>query len=82
MAPQGGKTVTLQIEGLKFAPNSIVRFDNAELPTRFVSSTKLTATLDARLLQRNPGSYVLYVVSPGPLGTVSLPAYFMVGLKQ
>ena len=82
MAPQGGQTLTVEIKGTKFEPNAIVRFDNSDLPTKFVNSTRLTATLDAKLLQRAPGSYALYVVTPGAFGTVSKPAYFQVGFKN
>lgn len=81
-AHQDGKTVELEIEGTKFAPNAVIRFDEASLPTRFVSSTKLTATLDSRLLKRHPGGYVLYVVNPGPNGNISAPGFFLVDLKQ
>ena len=85
MAPQGSKTLTVEIAakpGSRFAPNAIVRFDNTDLPTKFVSSTRLSATLDGKLLQRTPGSYVFYVFTPGPFGTVSQPAYFQVGFKN
>ena len=52
------------------------------MPTHFVSSTKLTATLDARFLRRNVGSYALYVVNPGPHGNVSTAGYFLVNFKD
>jgi hypothetical protein len=81
-ANQDGQTITLEVEGTKFAPNATVRFDTVDLPTRFVNSTKLTATLDAKLLHRNPGSYVLYVLNPGVFGTVSETGYFQVSLKN
>jgi imidazolonepropionase-like amidohydrolase len=81
-AREDGKTIDLVVEGTKFTPNAVIRFDEASLPTRFVSSTKLTATLDSRLLKRPPGGYVLYVVNPGLNGNVSAPAYFLVDMKQ
>jgi hypothetical protein len=68
--------------GGTFTPTSVVRFDNEDLPTLFVSSTKLTATLDARFLKRDPGMYPLYVVNPGVRGTISEPAYFLVNLEE
>jgi imidazolonepropionase-like amidohydrolase len=77
-----GKVVELQLEGTKFAPNAVIHFDDASLPTRFVSSTKLAATLDSRLLKRHPGGYVVYVVNPGLNGNVSAPSYFLVDLKE
>ena len=82
VARQGGQAITLLIEGTKFNTNAVVRFDNADLPTHFVSSTKLTATLDARFLRRNVGSYALYVVNPGPHGNVSTAGYFLVNFKE
>ncbi|HTQ97974.1 MAG TPA: amidohydrolase family protein [Candidatus Acidoferrum sp.] len=81
-AREDGKTIDLEIDGTKFGQNAVIRFDEASLPTRFVSSTKLTATLDSRLLKRSPGGYVLYVVNPGLNGNVSAPAYFLVDLKN
>ena len=80
MAPQNGPAITLQVEGTGFNPNAIVHFDNADLATQFVSSTKLTATLDARFL-RNIGSYALYVVNPGVHGNVSTAKFFLVNFK-
>jgi hypothetical protein len=80
VAPQNGQNVTLEIEGTGFNRNSVVRFDNSDLPTRFVSGTKLTATLDARFV-RNLGSYAVYVVNPGVSGNVSNAIYFLVNFK-
>ena len=77
----GQQTIDLEIDGTKFAPNAIVCFDEVSLPTRFISSTKLTAKLNSQLLKRHPGGYVLYVVNPGLNGNVSAPAYFLVNLK-
>lgn len=81
-ARQDGKTIEIQVEGDKFAPDAVIRFDETSLPTHFISSTKLTAKLDSRLLKRHPGGYVLYVVNPGLDGTISEPAYFLVDLKR
>jgi len=67
VAKEGAQSVTLQIDGLQFGPKSVVRIDNRDLPTQFVSATKLTATIEAPLLQK-PGSYALYVVNPGASG--------------
>jgi len=76
-APQGSRMVTLQIDGRGFTPKAVVRFDNTDLPTQFVSATKLTATIDAPLVQ-NVGTYTVYVVNPGQPGGVSNGVYFMV----
>ena len=59
-----GQKMTLQIDGVRFKPTSIVRIDTHDLPTQFVSATKLTATVDGALLQK-AGSYPIYVVNPG-----------------
>lgn len=78
----GHQAIDLEIDGTKFAPNAVVRFDEASLPTRFISSTKLTAKMDPRLLRRHPGAYVLYVVNPGLSGNISAPAYFLVNSEE
>lgn len=77
---QGAQSVTLQVEGSKFNSKTVVRFDNTDLPTQFVSDTKLTATIDSRLLQ-NPGSYSVYVVNPGPGGSPSNAVFLYVDSK-
>src|SRR5207247_4457562 len=59
VANEGTQSVTLQIDGTQFGPRSVVRMDNKDLPTQFVSATKLTATVEAPLLQK-AGSYALY----------------------
>ncbi len=79
--PQDGQTVTLQVEGTGFGPKSIVRFDNTDLRTQFVSDTRLTATLDSRLL-RKIGTYTVYVLNQGSVGSVSNGVYFMVNFKK
>jgi len=76
----GSGEVTLQIDGVRFSPKSVVHFDNTELKTQFVSSTKLTATVDAKLLQ-NPGSYNIFVLNPGASGGASNGIYLFVDSK-
>jgi hypothetical protein len=77
---EGARTVTLQVEGARFNPKSIVRFDNKDLPTQFVSATKLTATVDAQLLQK-PGSYPIYVLNPDDGRGVSNNVFLFVNSK-
>jgi hypothetical protein len=77
---QAAQSFTLQVDGSRFNPKSIVRFDSTDLPTKFVSDTKVTATVDARLLQ-NPGSYSVYVLNPGPGGSPSNPVFLYVDSK-
>ena len=80
VAQRGAANVTLQVAGERFNPKSVVRFDNTDLKTEFVSSTKLTATIDSRLLQ-NSGSYSVYVLNPGAGGSVSNATYLFVVSK-
>ena len=51
-----------------------------DLPAKFVSDTKVTATVDAKLLQ-NPGSYSVYVLNPGPGGNPSNPLFVYIDSK-
>lgn len=74
---QGVQSVTLQVEGSRFSPNAIVRLDNTDLPTQFLSNTNLVATVDSRLLQ-NPGSFAVYVLNPGSTGSVSNSIFLFV----
>ena len=75
---EGAQSVTVQIDGVRFNPKSVVRFENSDLPTQFVSATKLTATVNASLLQK-AGSYSLYVVNPS--GGASNNLYLFVNPK-
>jgi len=79
VAKEGAQSVTLQIDGIRFSPKTVVRIENRDLPTQFVSATKLTATVEAPLLQK-PGSYALYVVNPGA-GGASNDVYLFVNPK-
>ena len=69
--------VTVQVTGKRFNPQSFIRFDTTDLPTNFVSSSLLTATLDGELMQ-NVGTYAVTVVNPGSGGSPSNAAYFIV----
>jgi imidazolonepropionase-like amidohydrolase len=78
---QGSPTTTLQLEGTGFSRTSVVRLDNTDLPTTFVSSTRLTATLETRFLHA-VGTYAVYVVNTGVGGNLSRASYFMVNFKN
>jgi adenine deaminase len=78
-ANEGAPSIRLQLDGVRFTPKSVVRIDNRDLPTQFVSATKLTATVEAPLLQK-AGAYALYVVNPGP-GGASNNVYLFVNPK-
>jgi adenine deaminase len=76
-AKEGTQSVTLQLEGVRFSPKSVVRIENRDLPTQFVSATKLTATVESSLLQK-AGSYAVYVVNPGGAGASNNVYLFVV----
>jgi imidazolonepropionase-like amidohydrolase len=76
-AKEGTQSVTVQLDGIRFNPKSVVRIDNKDLPTQFVSATKLTATVESSLLQK-AGSYAVYVANPGPGGASNNVYLFVV----
>jgi imidazolonepropionase-like amidohydrolase len=81
IARQGDSAVTLEITGEKFTPRSMVRFDTAEVSTRFVSPTRLNATISADLL-RNAGTFAVTVITPGSGGGTSNVIYFVVNFRD
>ena len=81
IARQGDSAVTIELTGEKFTPRSIVRFDTTDVPTRFVSPTRLSATLSADLL-RNVGTYAVTVVNPGSGGGTSNVTYFVINFRE
>ena len=81
MAREGGAEVSIEVTGEKFTPRSIVRFDTTDLPTKFVSESKLTATISNALL-RSVGSFAITVVNPGSGGGTSNGKYFVVNFRD
>jgi imidazolonepropionase-like amidohydrolase len=81
IARQGDAGVTLDLTGEKFTPRSIVRFDTTDLATRFVSESKLSATVPQSLL-RNVGTFAVTVVTPGSGGGTSEVKYFVVNFRD
>ena len=81
IARQGDAAVTIELTGEKFTPRSFVRFDTTDVPTRFVSPTRLSATVSADLL-RNFGTYAVTVVNPGSGGGTSNVTYFVVNFRE
>jgi trimeric autotransporter adhesin len=61
---------TLTVNGTGFVSGAAVYISSSALPTTYVSSTQLTATVSAAYLS-NTGSDYLYVVNPGPGGGYS-----------
>ena len=59
----GGASLTLAVSGSGFAAGSVVQWGGVPLPTRFVSSARLTASVSAALIAE-PGSASIRVVNP------------------
>ena len=76
VAPQGNP-VTLRILGERFVPNSVVRLGESRLPTRWISSTELAATLDSELTP-TVGTFLISVETPLPGGGLTAPLEFYV----
>ena len=76
-APAGGPGFTLTVNGGGFQPGAAVYWKGAPLPTTFVNTTQLTATVAASLVA-NPGSVVVHVVNPG--NVLSNTALFLISL--
>ncbi len=81
MVPQGAASVRIEVTGEKFTPQSVVRFDTSDLPTTYVSESKLSATVKGSLL-KNPGTFAVTVVNPGPSGGVSPPLHLIVRFRD
>ncbi len=69
-AAAGSEALTLIVDGSNFIASSLVRWNDQNLPTTFVSDTRLTAVVDAALLA-NSGSASLSVFNPQPGGGTS-----------
>ena len=60
----GGNSFTLTVTGANFVPASAVFWDSSQLATTYVSSTKLTATVSAAMIETS-GTGWITVVTPG-----------------
>lgn len=80
IVPQGTASVRIEVTGKKFTRQSVIRFDTSDLPTTFVSESKLSATVKGSLL-KNPGTYAVTVVNPGPSGGVSPALHLIVNFR-
>jgi hypothetical protein len=72
-----GSAVTLRILGERFIPNSVVRLGELSLPTRWISSTELSVTLDTSLTSA-VGTFLISVETPLPGGGLTEPLEFYV----
>ncbi len=68
--PRGGAAFTLTVTGTNFIPASVVRWNNQNRATTYVSATQLTATITATDLA-NVGTVPVTVFNPAPGGGTS-----------
>jgi trimeric autotransporter adhesin len=68
----GGPTLTLTVDGTGFTSGSAVQWNGQTLPTTFLSSGQMTATVDSSLIQQLGWGQVS-VTTPAPGGGQSAP---------
>jgi sugar lactone lactonase YvrE len=75
-AAQGGAAFTLTVNGVGFVSGAVVMWNSTALPTSFVSSTELTASVPSTLIGL-AGAATVTVVNPGGgfSGGVGFPIY-------
>ncbi|HVN16952.1 MAG TPA: polysaccharide deacetylase family protein, partial [Anaerolineales bacterium] len=66
----GGSDFTLTVNGTNFISSSVVRWNNSDRPTTYVSGTQLTATISASDIS-TVGTANITVFNPSPGGGVS-----------
>src|SRR5437762_11012278 len=71
----GGPGFTLTVNGTGFVSGSVVNWNGSPRATTFVSSSQLTAAIDASDIATE-GTAQVTVVSPGPGGGASNAAFF------
>lgn len=76
MIPTGSSGTVLTVDGAGFAPGSAILWNGSALPTTFVSSGQMTATIDSSLVQQL-GWAQISVQTPAPGGgqATALPVY-------
>jgi len=77
-ANSGGANSTITLTGTNFLPASIVRFNGVDLPTTYVSGTRLQATIPASNIAL-AGRAVVFVFNPVAGGGNSNPVNLVVG---
>lgn len=73
----GDPDYVLTANGADFLPDSVIRWNGADLPTTFVSDTELQALVSAANIA-NPGGVLVTVFTPTPGGGESSPASVIV----
>jgi len=76
----GGQQFTLTVNGTGFASNSVVRWNDSDRMTSFVSATRLTATIPATDIA-SQGTANVKVSTPAPGGGTSNSAPFFIGAQ-
>jgi hypothetical protein len=76
-AVEGEAGISLTVSGSLFTSSSVVDWNGNAVPTRFVSSTQLTASISSSLLA-SPGTFPVTVVNPPPGGGTSNTINFTV----
>ena len=69
-ASAGGSAFTLTVNGSSFISGSTIRWNGSNLPTSYVSSSQLTASVSSALIA-SAGTVTVDVVTPSPGGGVS-----------
>ena len=77
----GGAAFTLTVNGSSFVNGSVVKFNDSDRTTTFVSSTQLTAGLTAADLTQ-AGAFPVTVFNPAPAGGTSTAVDFTVNNTQ
>jgi hypothetical protein len=77
----GGSAFTLTVQGTEFVSGASVEWNGAALPTTFVSTTKLTASVSSSDIA-TPQTAAITVVNPTPGGGTSNTVYFQVEQSQ
>src|SRR5262245_4769984 len=76
----GGAAFTLTVNGTNFANNSVVRWNDSDRPTTFVSATRLTAAIPATDIA-TMGTASVKVFTPAPGGGTSNALPFFIGAQ-
>ena len=76
----GGPSFTLTVNGSKFLPTSVVRWNGVDKPTTFVSAAKLQAPIDASDIAA-VGTAQITVFSPSPAGGTSSALTLRINLR-
>ena len=73
----GSAAVLITVQGSNFIPTSVIKWNDADRPTTFISATELRFTAPASDLT-TPGSFRIAVATPAPGGGISNESVFTV----